>query len=292
MGNRADAEDLTQEVFIRVFRHLEDYAEGTFEGWLYRITKNLFLDQLRRRRAARLEPLADTHLRFVHPGPERDLEWRTFDPDIRDALTSLPPGHLATVLLHDIDGLTYDEIAVVLGVPHGTVASRLHPCTQATANRARPPHTRTAVCCLTMHGSRVFQPPSPTEAELSAEPCTVPFDGTATNKQRASRPGGRGRVACDRSRRRGSRCVRPPLAVELRDAEGGEETLETGVQFALQALNCDYADGSAAGQIMIGRGWSKQGLQSPRDARDPWCGSWCEMTDTTGEILGWCGRTC
>jgi RNA polymerase sigma-70 factor (ECF subfamily) len=125
-GNRADAEDLTQEVFIRVFRHLENYAEGTFEGWLYRITKNLFLDQIRRRRAARLEPLTDVHLRVVHAGPEHDLEGRTLDPDIRNALTSLPPGHRATVVLHDIDGLTYEEIGLLLGVPQGTVASRLH----------------------------------------------------------------------------------------------------------------------------------------------------------------------
>ena len=49
-GNRADAEDLTQETFVRVFRSLSDFTPGTFEGWLHRITTNLFLDMVRRRR--------------------------------------------------------------------------------------------------------------------------------------------------------------------------------------------------------------------------------------------------
>jgi RNA polymerase sigma-70 factor (ECF subfamily) len=145
-GNRADAEDLTQEVFIRVFRHLEHYEDGTFEGWLYRITKNLFLDQVRRRRATRLEPLTDLHLWFPHAGPEHELERRSLDPDIRDALTSLPPAHCATVVLHDIDGLTYEEIGVLLGVPQGTVASRLHRARRQlrTALAARSPGERRA----------------------------------------------------------------------------------------------------------------------------------------------------
>jgi RNA polymerase sigma-70 factor (ECF subfamily) len=50
-GNRSDAEDLTQETFVRVFRSLADYTPGTFEGWLHRITTNLFLDMVRRRAA-------------------------------------------------------------------------------------------------------------------------------------------------------------------------------------------------------------------------------------------------
>src|ERR1700690_2780526 len=58
-GNRADAEDLTQETFVRVFRSLAEYTPGTFEGWLHRITTNLFLDMVRRRQRIRFEALPD-----------------------------------------------------------------------------------------------------------------------------------------------------------------------------------------------------------------------------------------
>ena len=58
-GNPHDAEDLTQEVFVRVFRSLSSYTPGTFEGWLHRITTNLFLDQARRKSKIRFDSLAD-----------------------------------------------------------------------------------------------------------------------------------------------------------------------------------------------------------------------------------------
>src|ERR1700704_6642978 len=68
-GNKHDAEDLTQEVFVRVFRSLSSYTPGTFEGWLHRITTNLFLDSARRKQRIRFEGLADE---MVHrlPGSE------------------------------------------------------------------------------------------------------------------------------------------------------------------------------------------------------------------------------
>ena len=58
-GNRADAEDLTQETFVRVFESLAEYTPGTFEGWLHRITTNLFLDQVRRKKRIRFDALAE-----------------------------------------------------------------------------------------------------------------------------------------------------------------------------------------------------------------------------------------
>lgn len=125
-GNRPDAEDLTQEVFVRVFRHLHGYTSGTFEGWLYRITRNLFLDQVRRRHGIRFEPLPDAFHITTSPAPDQDLEHRMFDADVRSALDELSPGALAAVVLHDVDGLTYDEVASRLGIQSGTVASRLH----------------------------------------------------------------------------------------------------------------------------------------------------------------------
>lgn len=59
-GNRHDAEDLTQEVFVRVFRSLDSYQPGTFEGWLHRITTNLFLDQARRKQRIRFDAILTT----------------------------------------------------------------------------------------------------------------------------------------------------------------------------------------------------------------------------------------
>src|SRR3954452_20484961 len=72
-GNKHDAEDLTQEVFVRVFRSLSSYTPGTFEGWLYRITTNLFLDQVRRKQRIRFDALPDDagdRLAGSDPGPE------------------------------------------------------------------------------------------------------------------------------------------------------------------------------------------------------------------------------
>src|SRR5579859_2810762 len=68
-GDRHDAEDLTQEVFVRVFRSLSSYTPGTFEGWLHRITTNLFLDSVRRKQRIRFEGLADEMAQRLHSGP-------------------------------------------------------------------------------------------------------------------------------------------------------------------------------------------------------------------------------
>ena len=68
-GNQHDAEDLTQETFVRVFRSLASYKPGTFEGWLHRITTNLFLDMVRRRSRIRMEALPEDTDRLPGAGP-------------------------------------------------------------------------------------------------------------------------------------------------------------------------------------------------------------------------------
>jgi len=128
-GNPHDAEDLTQEVFVRVFRSLSSYTPGSFEGWLHRITTNLFLDQARRRQRIRFDAFADDaeqRLPGSAPTPERALHDQLFDSDVERALAALPPEFRAAVVLCDVEGLTYDEIADVLGVKLGTVRSRIH----------------------------------------------------------------------------------------------------------------------------------------------------------------------
>ncbi len=127
-GNHADAEDLTQEVFVRVFRALGGYRPGTFEGWLHRITTNLFLDGARRRARIRFEALPDDAERV--PGRERSPEQAysddNFDADVQHALDALPPDFRAAVVLCDIEGLSYQEVAATLGIKLGTVRSRIH----------------------------------------------------------------------------------------------------------------------------------------------------------------------
>jgi RNA polymerase sigma-70 factor (ECF subfamily) len=128
-GNRHDAEDLTQEVFVRVFRSLNSYSPGTFEGWLHRITTNLVLDQVRRKQRIRFDALpedAADRLAGSDPGPERTWEHNNLDYDIQRALDSLAPDFRAAVVLCDIEGLSYEEIAATLGIKLGTVRSRIH----------------------------------------------------------------------------------------------------------------------------------------------------------------------
>jgi RNA polymerase sigma factor (sigma-70 family) len=128
-GNTHDAEDLTQEVFVRVFRSLSSYTPGTFEGWLHRITTNLFLDMARRRQRIRFEGLGDDtaqRLRGDEPTPAQVFDERHLDGDIQAALKALAPEYRAAVVLCDIEGLSYEEIADTLGVKLGTVRSRIH----------------------------------------------------------------------------------------------------------------------------------------------------------------------
>jgi RNA polymerase sigma factor (sigma-70 family) len=128
-GNPHDAEDLTQEVFVRVFRSLSTYTPGTFEGWLHRITTNLFLDSARRKQRIHFEGLADEmayRLPGSEPTPAQAFDDTHLDDDVQAALKALPPEYRAAVVLCDIEGFSYEEIAVTLGVKLGTVRSRIH----------------------------------------------------------------------------------------------------------------------------------------------------------------------
>jgi RNA polymerase sigma-70 factor (ECF subfamily) len=127
-GNRHDAEDLTQEVFVRVFRSLSSYTPGTFEGWLHRITTNLFLDGVRRKARIRFDALPDDAERLAsgERGPAQLYDDTHFDADVQSALDALPPDFRAAVVLCDLEGLSYEEIAGVLGIKIGTVRSRIH----------------------------------------------------------------------------------------------------------------------------------------------------------------------
>ena len=127
-GDRHDAEDLTQEVFVRVFRSLDSYTPGTFEGWLHRITTNLFLDAARRKAKIRFEALPENADRLAGPAPSPEAVYadRHLDGELEKALAKLPPEFRAAVVLCDVEQLSYEEIAATLGIKLGTVRSRIH----------------------------------------------------------------------------------------------------------------------------------------------------------------------
>jgi RNA polymerase sigma-70 factor (ECF subfamily) len=128
-GNPHDAEDLTHDVFVRVFRSLHSYQPGTFEGWLHRITTNVFLDKMRRKQRIRFDALSDDaagRLASAEKGPEQSYHDARFDDDVQRALDALAPEFRAAVVLCDIEGLSYEEISATLGIKLGTVRSRIH----------------------------------------------------------------------------------------------------------------------------------------------------------------------
>lgn len=149
-GNVHDAEDLTHDVFVRVFRSLDGYSPGTFEGWLHRITTNLFLDKARRKQRLRFDALTDEFAALLHSGtagPEQIVIEHHLDGDIQRALDALPPQFRAAVVLCDIEGLTYEEVAETLDIKLGTVRSRIHRgralLRESLSHRAPAPSTRT-----------------------------------------------------------------------------------------------------------------------------------------------------
>jgi RNA polymerase sigma factor (sigma-70 family) len=127
-GNDADAQDLVQEVLVRVRRGLETYRPGSLEGWLSRITTNAFLDEVRRRRRRPTVALPDDPERVLAgtEDPDAALAATTLPDDVQDAIRALPDDFRAAVVMCDVVGLTYEEIAAELGIPIGTVRSRIH----------------------------------------------------------------------------------------------------------------------------------------------------------------------
>jgi len=136
-GNHADAEDLTQEAFIRAFRFFGQYRrELPFDSWLYKIMSNVFIDRLRRKPKAKFRSIdqpvvtEDGQAQFevpdTMPGPEDVVLSGEMDSRIQEALDALPGAFRLTVIYADIEGLSYEEIAEVTNANIGTVRSRLH----------------------------------------------------------------------------------------------------------------------------------------------------------------------
>ena len=128
-GNPADANDLVQEVLLRVRKGLAGYQPGSFEGWLWRITRNAFLDEVRRRQRRPISPLPEEMDRWDAATSEAaDIAYDriSLGDDIQKALLELPFEFREAVVLCDVVGLSYEEIAQAVAVPIGTVRSRIH----------------------------------------------------------------------------------------------------------------------------------------------------------------------
>ena len=128
-GNPDDAHDLVQEVLLRVRRGLASYQPGSFEGWLWRITRNAFLDDVRRRNRRPTSPLPDEIDRWdLASSDSADVEFAriSLGDDIQKALLELPFDFREAVVLCDVVGLSYEEISLAVAVPIGTVRSRIH----------------------------------------------------------------------------------------------------------------------------------------------------------------------
>jgi len=125
-GNAEDAQDLVQDALLRIRRGLETYRPGSLEGWLARIVTNVFLDDVRRRRRRPTVALPPDHEHRLPPAAAADAASEALSDDVQRALDSLPPDFRVAVVLCDVADLGYDEIADQLGVPVGTVRSRIH----------------------------------------------------------------------------------------------------------------------------------------------------------------------
>lgn len=132
-GCADEASDLLQDAFLRAFEKLDHFhGESSFYTWIYRIAVNLALSGRRRRRPTvslrlgREDSTSDPVYDTAEGDPSAPLERAERDRMIQEALDALAPDHRAVVVMKEYDGLHYEEIGAILGVPVGTVRSRLH----------------------------------------------------------------------------------------------------------------------------------------------------------------------
>ena len=136
--NSEDAEDLVQETYLKAYKYYDKFSEGTnFKAWLFKIMKNTFINNYRKKQQVPPQSdfndiedsfesqVSDQHKRKIQD-PEEQLLENVLDEDVQKALDELPPDYRMVVLLADLEGFSYKEIAEILDVPVGTVMSRLY----------------------------------------------------------------------------------------------------------------------------------------------------------------------
>jgi RNA polymerase sigma-70 factor (ECF subfamily) len=141
VGNREEAEDVAQEVFVTVFKHVDTFrGDAKFSTWLYRIATNhtrnrlKYLGRRARNATSELDETAERELASTQPsamrpqiaGPDAVLEGLQLERVVQEGIALLEPEHREVLVLRDVESLSYDEIASITGVAEGTVKSRLH----------------------------------------------------------------------------------------------------------------------------------------------------------------------
>ena len=138
--NPADAEDLVQETYLKAYRAFGSFKEGTnLKAWLYRILTNTFINSYRARKRrpeqTDIDEVEDLYLYRRLGGleavnasrsPEEEVLEHFTEAEVKDAVEALPEQFRMAVLLADVEGFSYKEIAEILDIPIGTVMSRLH----------------------------------------------------------------------------------------------------------------------------------------------------------------------
>ena len=133
-SNADAAEDLTQEVFIRIYKTLDQYdsKQGDLANWLMRLARNLIIDDYRHRQRNPQNTMADAvddhqyHLRAVGNSAHKEMERRELAVQVQEGIDKLPADLKTCVILRDIEEMTYQEIVDVLQIPEGTVKSRIN----------------------------------------------------------------------------------------------------------------------------------------------------------------------
>lgn len=145
IGNYDDAGDMAQEALIRIYRSIANFKEqSSFSTWIYRITTNVCLDEIRKRKNKKVISL-DEEIRMEDGEMKRQFMSDDIQPDaaaeqkelrtmVNNAINSLPEDQRLVITLRDIQGLSYDEISTVLDCPAGTVKSRISRARQALKN--------------------------------------------------------------------------------------------------------------------------------------------------------------
>ena len=132
LGTRAEAEEIAQEVFLRAYRGIAEFrGEASLSTWLYAIASRLCLTRLasgqgRLSRSREPDDDAITLLPTAAPDPAAEAERKELEAALRQAIAELPAERRLVVVLRDLEGLSYEEIAAALGLELGTVRSRLH----------------------------------------------------------------------------------------------------------------------------------------------------------------------
>ena len=130
MGNADDAADVTQEVFVRMWKHRDALDSAIIGPWLLRVARNVAIDELRKRKARQRRITTDTDLvsegRDTGQSPENLTMGTLFNERLESALNKLDEPYKSIVILREIEGYKYDEISEVLSLPLNTVKVYLH----------------------------------------------------------------------------------------------------------------------------------------------------------------------